>query len=238
MRTPTGVHAVEATLRPLEPAIPIGRHVRAVLERMQPDLFLLCPDLSTGSLSSVYLRTAQEMGIPTAACIASWDNLTSKQLLGVVPDEVFVWNRIQEREAEEIHGIPAGTVVVTGAQCFDQWFDWPPRPREEFCERVGLDPARPYILYVAGSLAHTAPPELDLVREWLQRLRASPHEALRDVGVLVRPHPKRSEQWLKLDARAYGAWSCGRLRPSPCRRATRHAPTTSTRSTTARPWSA
>ena len=203
MRTATGVHAVEATLRPLEPAIPIGRRVREVLERTEPDVVLLCPDLSTGSLSSVYLRTAQEMGIPNAACIASWDNLTSKQLLGVVPDKVFVWNRIQEREAEEIHGIPPDRVVVTGAQCFDQWFDWEPRPREEFCERVGLDPARPYILYVAGSLAHTAPPELDLVRRWLKRLRASSHEVLRDVGVLVRPHPKRSEQWLKLDVGSY-----------------------------------
>ena len=203
MRGPRAIAAVEAALRPLEPAIPVGRNVRSVLERLHPDLLLLCPDLSTGSLSAVYVRTAQELGIPNAACIASWDNLTSKQLLGVVPDAVFVWNRIQEREAREIHRIPEARVVVTGAQCFDQWFDWEPRPREEFCDRVGLDPSRPYILYVAGSLAHTAPPELALVHEWLRRLRTSRHPELREVGVLVRPHPKRSEQWLKLEAEAF-----------------------------------
>ena len=163
------------------------------------DLLLVCPDLSTGSLSGVYMTTAQELGIPVAACIASWDNLTSKQILGTVPDAVFVWNEIQRGEARDIHGIPEERVVVTGAQCFDQWFEWAPRPREEFCRRVGIDPERPYLLYVAGSLAHTAPPEVDLANEWLRRLRSSRHESLREVGVLVRPHPKRSEQWLALD---------------------------------------
>jgi hypothetical protein len=200
MRTGPAVAAVEATMRPLERAMPIGRNVRAAVEELRPDLLLLCPDLSTGSLSSVWVTAAQEQGIPVGACIASWDNLTSKQLLGVVPDMVVVWNRIQEREAQEIHGIPADRVVVTGAQCFDQWFDWTPRPREEFCARAGLEPSRPYILYVAGALAHTAPPELDLVHEWLRRLRTSRHASLHDVGVLIRPHPQRTEQWSKLKA--------------------------------------
>jgi hypothetical protein len=199
MRRPHSVAAVESALKPLERAMPVGKYVRAALEELDPDLVLVCPDLSTGSLSGVYMTTAQELGIPVAACIASWDNLTSKQILGTVPDAVFVWNEIQRGEARDIHGIPEERVVVTGAQCFDQWFEWTPRPREEFCRRVGLDPERPYLLYVAGSLAHTAPPEVDLANEWLRRLRSSPHKSLREVGVLVRPHPKRSEQWLALD---------------------------------------
>jgi hypothetical protein len=40
-----------------------------------------------------------------------------------VPDKVIVWNATQRDEAERFHGIPAERVVVTGAQCFDQWCD-------------------------------------------------------------------------------------------------------------------
>ena len=41
-------------------------------------------------------------------------------------------------------------MLSTGAQCFDHWFNWEPRPREEFCARVGLDPAKPYVVYLGG----------------------------------------------------------------------------------------
>ncbi len=37
------------------------------------------------------------------------------------------------REATELHGVPADRVVVTGAQCYDQWFDRAPARR--LCRR-------------------------------------------------------------------------------------------------------
>jgi hypothetical protein len=173
--------------------------VRALLTRLDPDVLLVCPRMTPGSLSNVYVDVAQSLGIPAAICVPSWDNLTSKQLLGVVPDALFVWNGFQRREAREIHGIPTDRVVVTGAQCFDHWFDWEPRPREEFCARVGLDPEKPYVLYVGGALMQSGPSEADFVAEWLRRLRSSPRRELREIGALIRPHPKRSELWSSLD---------------------------------------
>ena len=117
------------------------------------------------------------------------------------------------REARDIHGIPTERVVVTGAQCFDQWFEWTPRPREEFCPRVGLDPERPYLLYVAGSLAHTAPPEVDLVNEWL----APPALDAARVAAGGRGARPAAPEALRAVARARlrptTAWSCGRSRP-------------------------
>src|SRR5262245_35093012 len=122
MWRPGVVAAVSASLDGLRKAVPIGRHVRTLLTRLDPDVLLVCPRLTPGSLSNVYVDVAQSLGIPAAICVPSWDNLSSKQLLGVVPDALFVWNDFQRREAREIHGIPADRVVVTGAQCFDHWF--------------------------------------------------------------------------------------------------------------------
>ncbi len=62
-------------------------------------------------------------------CVWSWDHLSSKALIRVVPDKVMVWNTTQRDEAQRFHGVPADRVLVTGAQCFDQWFDRPPIAR-------------------------------------------------------------------------------------------------------------
>src|SRR5206468_5134837 len=98
--------------------------------------------------------------------------------------------------AIELHGLPADRVVVTGAQCFDHWFDRRPTlSRDAWCAKVGLDPARPYILYVCSALFEGSPNEAQFVREWIDALRASANANLRDAGILVRPHPKRGFEW-------------------------------------------
>jgi hypothetical protein len=47
--------------------------------------------------------------------------------------------------------VPSDRVVVTGAQCFDQWFDRrPSRSRQELCDQLGLPADRPIVLYVCS----------------------------------------------------------------------------------------
>src|SRR5204863_115277 len=83
-------------------------------------------------------------------------------------------------------GIAPERVVVTGAQCFDEWFEWQPRPREEFCSRAGLDPTRPFVLYACCS-PWTGQSEVEFVRRWTAAVRAH-GGPLAGVGVPVRPH--------------------------------------------------
>jgi len=81
--------------------------------------------------------------------------------------------------------------VVTGAQLYDQWFDWQPRPREEFAERAGLDAARTWVLYV-GCSPWTGQSEAPFVRRWRDAIDP-------ELQVLVRPHPKRPNAFDELD---------------------------------------
>ena len=131
----------------------------------------------------------------------SWDHLSSKALLHLAPDMVLVWNDVQRQESVDMHGIPAERVVVTGAQCYDQWFSrTPARSREDFCGDMGLRPDRPFVLWVHSALSPTPePPEPLLVTRWLEALRASDDPRLRDLGVLVRPHPERLKEWAGVD---------------------------------------
>jgi hypothetical protein len=113
-----------------------------------------------------------------------------------VPDKVIVWNETQRQEAGRFHGVPAERVIVTGAQCFDQWFDrLPTRGREEFCHRVGLGSARPFLLYVCSALFRGSPSEAAFVLRWLAIIWQSSDARLRGLPFLVRPHPQRAAQW-------------------------------------------
>ena len=39
-----------------------------------------------------YIHAARSMGIPTIGYVNSWDNLTSKGTIHVLPDQLIVWN--------------------------------------------------------------------------------------------------------------------------------------------------
>jgi hypothetical protein len=193
--TPVGLRTMARILGAFDDAVPPSRPVEEFVRSEDPDVVLVTPHLMPGSTDVQYVRGAAPTGVPTGVCIASWDNLSSKQLLRVVPDIVTVWNETQEEEAIGIHDIPRERVVVTGAQCFDHWFGWPPRPREEFLARVGFDPAKPYILYTAGSLFPAWRTEAEFCLEWIDRIRSSDEPALRDASILIRSHPKRNHEW-------------------------------------------
>jgi hypothetical protein len=210
----TAVHAAggwarrgaETMFRRLERAIPQTSSIRAFVEAQRPDLMLLTPLIDLGSSQIDYLRAARALGIPTALCVWSWDHLSSKALIRESPDRVFVWNETQKREAIELHRVPSERVVVTGAQCFDHWFDrTPSRARQEFCNEVGLDATRPFVLWVCSALIHDSAPEAPFVVEWIRRLRVGDDPVLRNVGVLVRPHPSRVAEWESIDIRQLDA---------------------------------
>ncbi len=179
----------------LETGVPPGGRITAFVREQSPDVVLVSPLIDLASPLLDYLKAARSLGIRTGICVASWDNLTSKGLLRFVPERVFVWNETQRREAIGLHGIPPERVVATGAARFDEWFaQRPSMSRDEFARKVGLDPERPYFLYLCSSV-FVAPDELSFVQRWLETLR----ERLGDVGVIVRPHPKRAEPWAEVE---------------------------------------
>jgi hypothetical protein len=195
-----------AALRELERAFPRVPAVDQFLQQRSPDVVMLTPLLGLGSPELDYLRSAQALGLRTLFGVWSWDNLSSKALIRSIPDVVAVWNETQRSEATELHGVPRERVVVTGAQCFDQWFDRPAtRDRSSFCARVGLPPDPPFILYVCSALFRGSPVEAQFVRRWLSALRAHSDPRLRDSPVLVRPHPSRLKEWQDVSLAGLGS---------------------------------
>ena len=98
-RTRAGVAAAAAMLRTVERALPLDRWIRDIVASQNPDVVLITPLVDLGSDQVEYVKAARALGIRSALCVHSWDNLTNKGLIRVLPDRVFVWNEAQKREA-------------------------------------------------------------------------------------------------------------------------------------------
>jgi hypothetical protein len=175
-------------------AHPVNPQILSFVASHDPDLVAVTPLVEPGSPQSEYLRAARTLGRRTAVCVHSWDNLTNKGLIHDVPDMVAVWNEAMKTEAVQLHGIPPAVVEVSGAVAYDHWFAWSPSAtHDEFRAQVGLPAGRPYLLYLCSS-RFIAPEEPAFIRRWVRELRER-SAVLREVGVLVRPHPQNVKPW-------------------------------------------
>jgi len=134
------------------------------------------------------LRAARRRRVPTMAVDLSWDNLTNKLLPIRRVDRLVVWNSTMKREAHELHGYRLDDVEVAGPPQFDRYFGGEPRAsRDEFCRRVGLDPARKIVTLT--TIPAEAYPRHDVViDQLLDAIRTGAIQPASDL--LVRLHPR------------------------------------------------
>jgi hypothetical protein len=159
-----------------------------LLRRLKPALVFNGSHVHGGPAIPV-VHAAQRLGIPTAAFIFSWDNLTSQGRIIPPYDFYLVWNsELRDRLLDMYRNVRPDHVFVTGTPQFDLHF----RPetywsREEFCASVGADPARPIVVYTTG-MANHMPGEPRIVQGIADMLRS-----MNDLGrpqLLVRVSPK------------------------------------------------
>jgi hypothetical protein len=203
-RTGWARRALRRALEGVDRAMPRCAAMDEYLRAQRPDVLLLASVTNPRAPQLDHLRSARAAGIRTGVCVYSWDHLSSKALIRVVPDRVFVWNDTQRREAVDLHGLPDDRIIVTGAQCYDQWFgSEPSRTRTEFCVSSGLDPERPFLVYLCSALTPD-PRESRFVERWIRAIRNSAVSSLQGIGIVIRPHPERRREWEEIDVSGFG----------------------------------
>jgi hypothetical protein len=192
---PPGIAAVRDALAHVESLVPPDPAVEQFIRERAPDIVLVTPLVSLGANQIEIVKASRALGIPCALPVFSWDNLSNKGLIGVVPDRVFVWNELQAREAVELHGVPRDSVVVTGAPRFDRFFEMTAtQTRDELYAAHGFDPSSSLVVYL-GSAPLTSPDERIVADRWLAAVRRTGDPRLREANVLVRPHPRQRGLW-------------------------------------------
>jgi hypothetical protein len=130
--------------------LPEMARYRQLFQRIQPDVVLSSNQRPFGVLPVVL--AARALGIPTATCIFSWDNLTSKGRIAAPFDHYLVWSELMRGELLRYYPhVDPDHVHVVGAVQFDPYADSRClMSRQEFFRSLGADPARPLICYSAG----------------------------------------------------------------------------------------
>jgi hypothetical protein len=200
-------------LRLCNDALPPDANINVLFEQFSPDVMIITPLLDRSGEMWDYMASARFAGVRTVFPVHSWDNLSSKARVNIIPDRVLVWNECQVDEAVRFHRIPKDRIDVTGAQGFDDWFSMrPSMSRLEFCEKLGLKIDKPILLVVCSAILkrHMAreiansKTELPFFTRWIGALRKSADLRLSKANVIVRPHPKRADHWDDVDLRCWG----------------------------------
>ena len=184
----------DVLLRAAEAATPPDAGIVEFIRSRAPDVLVISPTNLRFSEETDYIKAAHSLGVPTAVPVLSWDNLSTKGLIQIAPDKLFVWNEHHLQDALEIQGIGRGRIEVAGAPFFDKWFDPAaglPR-REDFCRQLGLDPERRILLYL-GSSRKIAANEVWFVEKLRRFLQTSQNGQLRGCQLLIRPHPANAK---------------------------------------------
>ena len=186
-RSAIGTRQALSIWRWIEAASPASPTIMSLLKETDPDVMLVSPTIwPKDPVEADYLHAGRTLGIPTIGYVNSWDNLTSKGTVHVLPDVYIVWNEPIAEEAVEIHDIPASTVRITGAPHLDTFFTLRPRrTRAELCAEMGC-PDAPYMVFLCSSRT--------IWEDESSMVTAMADALARELGdaaptLVVRPHP-------------------------------------------------
>lgn len=126
----------------------------AVLETHRPEVVFLTHLFGNAEVS--LLREAKKRGIKTIGFINSWDKVTGRCSLRLLPDTLIVFNEIVKREAILHADMPEEKIIVCGIPQYDQFINDAPIPRELFFKKFGFDPAKRLILYSPRGIKFSA----------------------------------------------------------------------------------
>lgn len=151
----SGIKKIRSQIFTLERKTDYYKNCLETLKREKPAM-VFCTNQRTVSAIGAILA-AQDLGIPTATFIFSWDNLP-KATLVLEPDFYFVWSEHMKREL--LHYYPfvnENQIFVTGTPQFEtHTYQRNIDSREAFLKKYNLDPNKKYICY-SGDDITTSP---------------------------------------------------------------------------------
>ena len=183
------LHGIDRVISP-------DARISAQIKEYAPDAVVASSgNLLSSSPDFEYLRAARALGIPCVLSIMSWDYLETKGVIHVLPDRLLVWNKFQEEEARTSHHIRPELLRITGASYFDDLFRFksPVKSRDKFCREHGIDPSKPYLLYIGSSGIFGD--ETWFLKGIRDALICDPRT--QNVQIVVRPHHKNFKIYKK-----------------------------------------
>lgn len=182
-----GLQNLREKLKASEKKSVFYQNCKAVLEREKPD-FIFCTNQRPVNAIAP-LTAAQDLGIPTATFIFSWDNLPKATLI-VEPDFYFVWSEYMKKELLSYYPfIKKEHVFITGSPQFEPHFDETLRiSREDFFKENKLDLAKDYICFTGDDIT-TCPDDQHYLNDVAEAVLEMNKSGKYNLGIIFRRCP-------------------------------------------------
>jgi len=181
-----GVIYLREKIKKLERSTKKYEYCRKQLIEHKPNIVFCTNPRPTQAIASIL--AAQDLGIPTASFIFSWDNLPKATTL-IEPDYYFVWSDYMKNELlQYCPYVQPEQVFVTGTPQFESHFDTSLlQSKEDFFKTYKLKLEKKYICF-SGDDVVTSP----LDQYYLEDLAISVHELNQkgyNLGIIYRKCP-------------------------------------------------
>ncbi len=128
--------------------LPKNRH-RKLFEKYEPDLVFATDVFHEQDLD--VMREAKSRGVKIIGMIRSWDNVTTKGLNRLIPDELVVNTEKIKEEAICYNDIAPEKIRVVGIPHYDNYIREKRSSKEELFGKLGLDPRKKTVFFAPPS---------------------------------------------------------------------------------------
>ena len=115
-------------------------------EKYKPDAVFLAHLFDESEVE--LLREARKRGIKTIGFINSWDKVTARCILRLLPDKMIVFNDVIKDEVIRHNEMSGKNIFMSGIPQYDYYFDGACSSREVFFKKIGIDPQKKLIVFV------------------------------------------------------------------------------------------
>ena len=166
--------------------------IASLYDQYRPDLVLFTRVFGT---NVHVIKEAKRRGIRVVCLVESWDNLTSKGPMSVIPDRLVAWNAINKGEACSLHQFREEDVLIGGVPQFDLYEDTALfGSREDFLRRLNIDPKVKLVTY-ATCTEGNATEEIETIEYIYEAVRRGRVKG--PCHLLLRLHPISSPTLVK-----------------------------------------
>lgn len=136
-------------------------------DRYQPQAVFLAHLF--GDIEVSMLREARQRGVCSVGMVNSWDKLTGRAIMRLLPDKLIVFNEIMKDEAICYAEMRPADIWVTGVPQFDYYAVDKPSSRAVFCKKIGIDPKKKIIVYSPLGKSNSASDWdiIDMLQAWI-----------------------------------------------------------------------
>lgn len=112
-----------------------------------------------------FLRATKKFGVTSVGMINSWDRVTARCVLRILPDELIVFNENVKAEVIDTNFMKPDAISALGVPQYDHYFSPITTPEEEFRKRFNLKKEDKLILYspIGGQFSNSDWGMIDLL---------------------------------------------------------------------------